>query len=513
MVSTTASSITNKQRRRISITGVVQGVGFRPHVYRLATVMGLTGSIKNNSTGVEIEIQGLQLNQFINHLHSKLPPLAKIDKIEQQQIPPQSDEKCFSIESTKQGNASTKISYDSAICDSCLKELFTTTSRYYRYPFINCTHCGPRYSIVEDLPYDRCKTSMAEFEMCANCKKEYENPVDRRFHAQPIACTDCGPKLSHSLLEISKLINEGKILAIKGLGGYQLICDAYNEEAIRNLRKRKSRKAKPFAIMVANAKSAKIFTEISTHEIKLLTGPTRPIILLRKRNNQLANSIAPGLSHLGVMLPCTPLHYLLFNALAGSPDGNDWLENSIDTALVVTSANLGGCPLITEDAEAINKLSHIADKIISYNRKIVTRVDDSVIRVINNATVFIRRARSFVPTAIQLPHEIPPTLALGAHLKNTVCMTRGNEAFVSQHIGEMDNAETIQFFHETIAHLQKILNIQPVCIAPYYHLNVNSTLIAKQFNTAKYAIQHHHAHIASMAAEYAVEKPGIGLAL
>src|SRR3990167_7302712 len=381
------------QRLQITIQGQVQGVGFRPHVYRTANQLGLTGWVKNTAAGVLIEIQGKLKSEFLSPSSARLPPLAKIHAIQTSVISSKENEHAFEIIESEHGRARSIISTDTCICSDCLHELFDPKCRYYRYPFLNCTHCGPRLTITRNLPYDRCQTSMDTFPLCENCKLDYLNPDNRRYHAQPTACMTCGPQLSTSIDEIAKKILRGEIIALKGLGGYQLICDARNEEAILKLRARKNRDAKPFALMVANSESAKRFVEINIHEDKILQNQSRPIVLLRKNDETLPESIAPGLSHFGIMLPSTPLHYLLFNALAGNPDGLDWLNEFQSTILIVTSANPGGNPLVVDDNVAHSELCHIADKIVEYNRQIITRVDDSLVHIINNAPFFIRRAR------------------------------------------------------------------------------------------------------------------------
>lgn len=454
-------------------------------------------------------------HEFASHLNANLPPLAKINNLQLQTIPLKINEALFEIIESEKGKANTIISPDTCICSECLQELFDPQSRYFRYPFLNCTHCGPRFSITQTLPYDRCYTSMAPFPLCQDCKADYLHPDNRRYHAQPTACINCGPQLSLSVEEIAKSILQGEIIALKGLGGYQLICDARNETTLLKLRERKNRERKPFALMVANRKSAERIVEISEQALILLESAARPIVLLRKKANSLldTNPIAPGLNHLGIMLPYTPLHYLLFNAFAGSANGCDWLDEFQTRILVVTSANSGGDPLIIDDHSAELELKTIADKIVSYNRQIVTREDDSVVRIINDAPMFIRRSRGFVPTPIQLPYTIPPTLAVGGHLKNTFCITRGDEAFVSQHIGSLNNKATIDFFHESLNHLLNFLDVQPERIAHDLHPDFYTTRFAQHYGIPAFAIQHHHAHLASVAAEHGIQKRVLGLAL
>ncbi|WP_454784254.1 carbamoyltransferase HypF [Legionella sp. WA2024007413] len=503
------------ERLRIIIQGQVQGVGFRPCVYRIAKHLDLTGWIQNNADGVLIEVQGILAGDFIAHLQENLPPLAKVNDIQQKAILLQTNETLFKIIESQKGRVNTIITPDVSICSECLHELFDPQNRYFRYPFLNCTHCGPRFTITRNLPYDRNQTSMDLFPLCLDCQADYNNPEDRRYHAQPTACIHCGPQLSHSVEEIAKSILQGEIIALKSLGGYQFVCDARNEGAVIKLRSRKNRDAKPFAIMVLNSISAKRFVKINKEEQDLLECITRPIVLLKK-NEELQEfnpKIAPDLDSLGVMLPYTPLHYLLFNALIGNKNGYAWLNEFHDTALVVTSANLGGEPIIFDDQIARHELKDVADKISSYDRHIVTRADDSVLRIINRSPVAIRRSRGLAPTPIQLPYEIPPTLAVGGHLKNTFCITRGNEAFVSQHIGSLNNRATIEFFHESLNHWLRFLDVNPERVAHDLHPDFYTTHFAKQFGVPAYAIQHHHAHLASVIAEHGITQSVLGLAL
>ena len=504
----------NLQRRlSIRIKGLVQGVGFRPHVYGLASRSGLTGWVRNDGSGVTMEVQGKRLDAFIDAVQTEAPPLARIDALHIQEIPCQ-EELGFVIRSSEAGPVSTVITADVGVCEACLEELFDPQSRYYCYPFLNCTHCGPRYTITKALPYDRAQTAMAAFSMCDACAQEYRDPSNRRFHAQPTACPDCGPSLSMPLAEILQRIRSGQILAIKGLGGYHLVCDATNEEAVQRLRRRKNREERPFAIMLANLISTRRIAQCDSASASLLESPARPILLLPKRDTSvLASSIAPGLPWVGLMLPYTPLHYLLFHEAAGCPSGADWLQQPQELMLVMTSANPGGEPLVMGNGEAERRLAGIADIIVSHNRPIEVRADDSVMRVVNAKPSFIRRARGFVPQAIKLSHEMPPTLAVGAHLKNTVCITRGDEAFISQHIGSLDNPETIHFFEETVAHLLDILQVKPERVAHDTHPDFYSTRFAVSLGLPAIAVQHHHAHLAAVAAEHQIQEPAIGLAL
>lgn len=501
------------ERLRIIIQGQVQGVGFRPCVYRVAKLLGVTGWVRNSAFGVLIEVQGASVGDFVALLKKNLPPLAKVSTLHTARIPFKKNENSFEILESQGGLSTTIISPDSCICSDCLQELFDPQSRYFRYPFLNCTQCGPRFSITRALPYDRCHTSMDEFQLCPNCAQDYLNPDNRRYHAQPTACAHCGPQLSCSIEEIAQCIIQGDIVALKGLGGYQLICDAANEATVLKLRNRKNREAKPLALMVANLESAGTLVEVSDDAGQLLDSVARPIVLLRKKTGSLLEAIAPGLNHLGIMLPSTPLHYLLFNALAGNANGCAWLKEYQTIVLVVTSANAGGEPLIIDDKTADRDLGFIADKIVTYNRLIIAREDDSVVRLINRAPLLIRRSRGFVPTPIELPYAIPTTLALGGHLKNTFCITRGDEAFVSQHIGSLNNKATIEFFHESLSHLLKFLNVTPERIAHDLHPDFYTTRLAQGYDLPTIAVQHHHAHLASVVAEHGIKERVLGLAL
>lgn len=497
------------QRIQIEIKGLVQGIGFRPYIYQLAKELNLTGWVKNNSSGVLIEAQGEKINELLKNLSHNPPKLSHIEFINTVNINKKAKEKKFVILKSDVGNISTKISPDIGICDHCLYELFDPNSRFYHYPFINCTHCGPRFSITQNLPYDRSQTSMDDFKLCETCQKEYNDPDNRRYHAQAISCSSCGPCLSMPLEEIVSLLAEGKILAVKGMTGYQLICDAHNEKTVLELRRRKNRLAKPFAVMVLDLNHASFFAESNPLANNLLSDWTRPIVLLPKKENILNPIIAPKLNKLGIMLPSTALHYLIL-------DGVLKYQKKI-SALIVTSANLSGEPLVSEDESAEEKLKDSADHIISYNRKIIMRSDDSVLHIINKKPCFIRRARGFAPNSIRLPYSIPSTLALGAYLKNTFCITRGQEAFISQHLGDLKTASSIDFFHDTLDYYLNYLNTKPERIACDLHPDFYNSHFAERFSKKHtipiIKVQHHHAHIAAVAAEYAINEPSIGLAL
>ncbi len=506
----------NSKRLHCEITGTVQGVGFRPFCHGLAQRFNLSGWILNHGSGVSLEIQGNTIDQFLQALKAELPPLARIEQMEQQTVPTQINERSFIIRKSRQSAITAAIPPDSSVCSECLKELFDPASRFSRYPFLNCTRCGPRYTITHSLPYDRNNTAMSTFELCPECEAEYNDPTNRRFHAQPTACPACGPQLSMPVDEIVQRLRQGQILAVKGLGGFHLLCDACNHEAVETLRKRKNREAKPFAVIAANLSSLKQFVIIDDDDATqaLLESPQRPIVLAPKKTNSgLSSLVAPELNCLGVVLPYTPLHYLIFNSAMGNPSGTDWLQKSGDFALVMTSANPGGEPLVIDNLEAKQRLRSIADVIVDHNRIIVTRCDDSVMKITNKIPRFIRRARSYVPQAIKLPYEIPSTLAVGGHLKNTVCVTRGDEAYLSQHIGDLKNRATFNFFEETIQHLLDTLGVKPEIVAHDSHPDFFSSRFAQRFGSPTLAVQHHHAHLAAVAAEHHITQPSIGLAL
>ncbi|MCG8443601.1 MAG: carbamoyltransferase HypF [Caulobacterales bacterium] len=501
------------ERRRARVRGAVQGVGFRPHVYALAARDRLAGWVRNDAEGVLLEVEGADLDGFFAALRAEAPPLARIDAVEQEAVRPQGAAS-FEILKSEGGAVATAIGPDAAVCDACLEELFDPGDRRHGYVFLNCTHCGPRYTITRALPYDRANTSMAAFPMCPDCAGEYHDPLDRRFHAQPTACPACGPHMAMAVSEIVARLRAGEILAIKGLGGFHLACDARDEAAVARLRARKDREEKPFAVMTAGLASARRWADIGPAEAELLTSRERPIVLTRRREGSgLAEGVAPGLRELGLILPYAPLHYALFHEAAGKPPGTAWLDEPQALALVMTSANPGGEPLVTGNDEARERLGSIADAIVDHDRAIVVRADDSVMRVTAGAPAFIRRARGHTPAPIRLARSVPPILAVGGHLKNTICLARGEEAFVSQHVGDLDNGQTFRFFTETIDHLSSVLQIAPEIVACDLHPDFLSTRYADETGLPVVRVQHHHAHVASAAAEYGVEGPLLGLAL
>jgi hydrogenase maturation protein HypF len=503
------------ERVRVRVRGLVQGVGFRPFVHRLAARHRLTGWVHNDEEGVLLEVQGASCRGFLADLEHEAPPLSRVDAIEVERAALVEGEARFVIDaSARGGHAKVAIGPDHAPCRACLEELFDPHARRYLYPFLNCTDCGPRYTITRALPYDRPQTSMARFPMCETCAREYHDPDDRRFHAQPIACPACGPKLSMPLAEIAARLGRGEIVAIKGAGGFLLACDARDDRAVAALRARKQRDDKPFACMVHGLASARELAEISPTDAALLDSSARPVVIVKRREgDRLSPRIAPDLAHLGLMLPSTPLHYAIFHELAGKPEGTAWLDAPLDVVLVMTSANPGGEPLVIDDAEAAARLGGIADAIVTHDRDVVVRNDDSVVRVIAGARAFVRRARGYVPEPVPLPCEVPPVLALGGSLKATVCLTRGREAFVSQHIGDLDDLATWRFFEETVDHLRRTLEVEPVIVAHDLHPDFLSTRRAKEMGIDALAVQHHHAHVAAVLAEHGERGPAIGLAL
>lgn len=526
-------SVAGVVRYRLRVLGQVQGVGFRPFAYRLATELGLGGWVRNDGRGVDMEVQGLvpDLERLILDLRLKAPPLARVEGIEVREIAPRPACPNFLIEKSRTGMVRTGVSPDAAVCDACLEELFDPADRRYRYPFINCTHCGPRYTIIGALPYDRPNTSMAGFGLCLQCRREYGEPLDRRFHAEPVACPACGPQLAlHDgegralavpdvLAAALGLIRAGRTLAVKGLGGFHLVCDARQGEAVARLRAAKIRAEKPFAVMAANRASLTPWVHCDDQAALLLESTARPIVLLPKGPgcDVAFPGVAPGLAWLGVMLPYTPLHYLLFHEAAGRPRGMAWLRQPQDLVLVCTSGNPGGEPLVTDNDGAFRRLHGLADAYVVHDRGILVRCDDSVLQSNRGAPVFIRRARGYAPAPIKLPASGPSVLALGGVLKNTICLTRGDEAFVSQHLGDLDNVAACTALEETVEHLLGVLDIRPERVAHDLHPDFHSSRFALAFAAAHglpaVAVQHHHAHIAAVMAEHGLRGYCLGLVL
>ncbi len=499
------------ERLRVRVRGAVQGVGFRPFVHGLARALDLGGFVRNDAEGVLLEIEGARAREFVAALRRSPPPLARIDAVEAQCVAPKAENR-FCIETSVAGETRTRIPADAAVCEACLDDLFDSRSRFYQYPFVNCTHCGPRYTLTRRLPYDRSQTAMAPFAMCEACETDFRDLSSRRYHAQTIACPQCGPRLDASIEDIAACLREGGIVALKGVGGFHLLCDARDERAVRELRRRKQRDAKPFAVMVLNAASAKRIGAFDETTLGLLGAPSRPIVVVEKAE-ALAPSVAPGLSRIGVMLAYTPAHYLIFHALAGKPKGDAWRDASLDHAIVATSANMSGEPLIVDDAEARDKLHDVVDLIAGVNREIVARADDSVMTMIAGAPAFLRRARGFVPEPIPLASDGPDTLALGAHLKTSITVTRGREAFVSAHIGSLGDAATARHHAETVARMLDVLDVRPECVACDLHPDLHTTRVAEASGRPVFRAQHHAAHVAAVLAEHGVEEAALGAAL
>lgn len=515
--------MTTMQGARIHITGVVQGVGFRPFVYALAHRHALNGWVRNTAAGVDIEITGsiAEVAAFTHAITAEAPPLAHIDSIEVTDTIPQPFDSFTIVPSADIPNAFQPISADMGLCPDCLRELFDPADRRFRYPFINCTHCGPRYTIITALPYDRPNTSMAGFDLCPACAADYHNPLDRRFHAQPVACPDCGPRIwlepadhdtiltthDDALQQARAALAAGQILALKGLGGFHLAVDAANPAAVAELRRRKARPHKPFALMLPDLAAVRRHCHLSPAEETLLTAQERPIVLLHRRaDSPIAANVAPGQPTLGVMLPYTPLHYLLLERTPGFPD-----------ALIMTSGNASEEPICIDNADARARLGHLADLFLLHNRPIFTRADDSLTRVALGAPYPIRRARGYAPAPIRLTATLPPILATGAELKNTYCHTRDHYAFLSPHIGDLENFATLQSFEDGIAHIEKTLRLTPEILAADLHPNYLATRYAlaraESDSLPLVRVQHHHAHIAALLAEHNLpDDPIIGLA-
>ena len=518
----------------IHITGIVQGVGFRPFVYGLAVRLGINGWVKNTSAGVDIEVDGIadEMDAFVHSIKNELPPLARIDTLEINFGNPRGFAGFEIVQSEAVAGAFQPISPDVSICPDCLHELFDPSDRRYLYPFINCTNCGPRFTIITDIPYDRPNTTMSVFKMCPNCAAEYTNPLDRRFHAQPVACRECGPQIwledanglriaerDDAILAVQKLVTMGNIVAIKGLGGFHLACDATKADSVAELRKRKLRVEKPFALMMPDLATVEQHCFISEAESALLESRHRPIVLLhRKPDSSIAEDVAPKQDSLAVMLPYTPIHYLLFAAKAFGKQSLIKLP-----PLVMTSGNLSEEPIAIGNDEARQRLTCLADNFLMHNREIRTRCDDSVARVIIDqdnkcSGYFLRRSRGYAPDPIQLPNEVPSILATGPELKNTFCFTRERYAFLSQHIGDMENYETLRSFEDGIVYFERLFRMHPEAIACDLHPDYLSSRYAmnrsQQNNLPIFRIQHHHAHIASCMADNGVDgsHPVIGLA-
>jgi hydrogenase maturation protein HypF len=556
-----AQSQPNRIRRSALVRGVVQGVGFRPFVYRLALEEGLAGFVGNDTGGVTIEIEGPQVRveAFLDRLRSEPPPLARIDSVTVRELVATGDAEFRIVASEARGRVSTGIPADAATCPDCLRELLDPNDRRYRYPFLNCTNCGPRFTITRSIPYDRPQTSMAKFPMCPACQSEYDDPLNRRFHAQPNACWDCGPKIwletanasslnndsANSLtrdfreaeansLPLSKpfstaqassseakdtstsrpedpidqtihLLLSGKIVAIKGIGGFHLSVDATSQAAVMRLRERKRRYGKPLAVMVRDVEAARAICALTAEEELLLSTPARPIVLARRREGcGIADAVAPGIPWLGIFLPYAPLQHLLFADLRVR-------------ALVMTSANLSEEPIAIDNDEALARLGKIADAFLMHNREILQRCDDSVAAVVDGAPQLLRRARGFVPLGVSLPFDSPPLLAVGGHLKNVFALARGRFVYQSQHLGDLENLTGLEFFRESLGHLMRTFEIEPQAVVHDLHPGYLSTTWAREWAQERglplIVVQHHHAHIACCMAEHGLTGEVIGLAL
>jgi hydrogenase maturation protein HypF len=513
--------ISDRVRERARVLGTVQGVGFRPFVYRLAREHDLSGFVLNDERGVLIEVEGAPalVSQFMTRLRSEAPPLARIDAVSTERLDP-NGACAFAIRtSARTGEADALIAADTATCEDCLAELFDPADRRYRYPFINCTNCGPRFTIVRGVPYDRELTTMSSFRMCAECHREYDDPADRRFHAQPNACPRCGPRVRltdrhgresdelDAIERAASCLADGAIVAVKGIGGFHLACDAENERAVATLRGRKHREAKPFAVMVADAAAADRLVELHAEERSLLCSVQRPIVLAPRRPHApVATSVAPNSAELGVLLPYAPLHHLLLRDFAGCSK----------RSLVMTSGNRSDEPIAYRDADALDRLADVADLFLVHDRPIQTRTDDSVIRVITAGTrprrLPLRRSRGYVPGHLDLPVPAPqPLLACGAQQKNTFCLAKGRRAWVSHHVGDLEHVATLCAFEDGIAQFERLFAVAPTVVAHDLHPGYLSTAYAfERDHVELVGVQHHHAHLAACLAEHGLEGPAVG---
>lgn len=528
----TAVAENTPHRRRVTVRGVVQGVGFRPYLYGLATELALAGHVTNTPEGVVAEVEGsaAAVARFCDLIAAQAPPLACVESVRHREMPPVGGTAFAILTSRTGGPARTLVSPDSATCADCLAELAAPADRRHRHPFVNCTHCGPRFTIVTGVPYDRANTTMAGFAMCPDCAREYADPADRRFHAQPVACPACGPRLRLVLAQEARLGNaeepdpvtearallkRGAILAVKGLGGYHLACDASNPETVALLRRRKARGDKPFAVMARTADDVRHLVRLSPAERRLLEGRARPVVLVRRRPHpsyapgdlRPADAVAPGSPDLGVMLPYTPVHHLLLG-LPGDPDG--------PRLLVMTSGNLSGEPIVTDDNEALERLAHLADAWLTHDRPIHVPCDDSVVRVCDGEPLVIRRSRGYAPLPVSLPLAVRPALAVGGDLKNAFCLGAGRQAWLSAHIGDMDDVGTQRVFERAVAQLESITGVRPETLVRDRHPGYRSAGWADR-NAAHrpvVRVQHHHAHIAAAMAEHGLDgtRPVIGVA-
>jgi hydrogenase maturation protein HypF len=503
-------AVTDRRRVRVCVQGVVQGVGFRPFVYTTAAALGLSGCVRNDSAGAIIEVEGdpSDIDDFLHRLRHDPPPLAIIESVVTEAIPVIGGTGFAIADTSRSGTGRTLASPDVAMCAQCAAELRDPINRRYRHPFVNCTNCGPRFTIIASLPYDRATTTMAAFQMCAECAREYTDPADRRFHAQPVCCPACGPQLRYltaggdvihrenGLSAARGLLRDGGVLAVKGVGGYHLACNARDDAAVAQLRRRKRRGDKPFAVMVPDLPTARRIAHIDEHSERILAGPQRPIVLLpRRADSGVADSVAPRNPDLGIMVAYTPLHALLFG-LPGDQPGPD--------VLVMTSGNLGGEPICYDDDDAMTRLAGLADGWLTHDRAILVPCDDSVIRVVDDAELPIRRSRGYAPLPVALPAPLPPTLAVGADLKNTMAVADGRYAWLSQHIGDMDDLATLKAFDSAQRHLRALTGVDPDVLVADAHPLYRSTHWAHRNAGGRpvRTVQHHHAHIAAVMAEH-----------
>ncbi|WP_256102751.1 carbamoyltransferase HypF [Streptomyces sp. Ncost-T10-10d] len=514
------------QRRRVTVRGVVQGVGFRPYLYTRALAMGLAGHVTNTPEGVVAEVEGspAAVALFCEGIATDAPPMAVLDSVEHREVPAAGGAGFAIVASRTGGPSRTLVPPDVATCDDCLAELEDPADRRHRHPFITCTNCGPRFTIVTDLPYDRAHTTMARFPMCPDCAREYADPADRRFHAQPVACHRCGPRLdllvaypdpdkaprritaTDPVAEARGLLAGGAILAVKGLGGYHLACDATNARAVAALRRRKARGDKPFALMARDIGDIEHLVHAGAEERALLTGVVRPIVLLRRRSRAVlgpdvpapSDDVAPGSPDLGVMLAYTPLHHLLLG-LPGDPAG--------PRLLVMTSGNVAGEPIVTDDAEALDRLARLADAWLTHDRPIQVPCDDSVVRVCDGELLTVRRSRGYAPRPVELPFPVPAILAAGGDLKNTLCLAEGRRAWPSAHIGDMDDLATQHAFEDAGKQLETITGVRPAVLAVDSHPGYRSGQLTRRLAGERQVVhvQHHHAHIASAMAEHGLD--------
>ncbi|MBL8176023.1 MAG: carbamoyltransferase HypF [Bryobacterales bacterium] len=503
----------DRKRLHYRIQGTVQGVGFRPFVYRLAREGGLGGWVSNTASGVELEVEGEReaLLEFEGRLETDKPEHCFFAGLERLELPACGDSKFTIRRSDSNGSRRALVLPDLATCPECLREIFDRRNRRYRYPFTNCTHCGPRYSIIESIPYDRANTTMRGFPLCPHCLEEYNDPGDRRFHAQPLACPRCGPQLASwdekgavleagedALQHAVRELSAGRIVAVKGLGGFQLLVDARNQEAVQSLRLRKHRDEKPFALMVATLEDALQLCEISEQESSLLTSPAAPIMLLpRKDKSSVAPGVAPHSPTLGLMLPYTPLHHLLMREL-GFP-------------VVATSGNLGEEPILIDEHDALAKLGRIADGFLVHNRPIARPVDDSVVRVLAGKPTLLRRARGYVPLPIRVTQPLDPVLAVGGQLKNCVALAEGRDIFLSQHIGDLTNTAAYERFVATVEDMERLHRITPRQLVCDAHPDYTSTRFAERYGLPLKAVQHHAAHVLGAMAEHGLREPVLGV--